>query len=566
MYFILTRNKKWNYIKRRNDNYYEFINLSCNVCTMIFFYDIVSRLISSYSLAEMTKDLYLGGGENDNNVMLRTCLGGEGKPPQEETQHKKVDPREAQQREVDPREAQQREVDQREAQQRKVDSREAQQREVDQREAQQKKVDPREAQQREVDPREAQQRKVDSREAQQREVDSREAQQRKVDPREAQQREVDQREAQQKKVDPIDAPIGTPSHQTHYKRLSKKKENKIRKILKVNELMTTLKCKHCNNTDDIWLCLICSNIGCGRYQKSHAKIHSAKYNHHYCINLKTKKIWSYIQDSFIEEKLERQSEQREGARYIFNSDHSDYNNSVYYYADHYINDELHRNINGIQNGVLNNVQHSNEGLFNETIDFVVDTLYDYNSHIYYKIVDIFANDIYISDSLKNELLYILYSQLSYESNIYNNALIELQYKYLNNFEQKKKVVKNVNDKINEIKNQNKEMESFLRSIDKSIKAKNNEKMQIQEKIKFFRDLNSNIITQMKCQMGQAVGSTEQVGKTEGTIGQRRKERKGKEQKGKENNKGEDNDTKKIKRLDETITNLQAQVDNLLKDL
>lgn len=29
-------------------------------------------------------------------------------------------------------------------------------------------------------------------------------------------------------------------------------------------------CKDCNRNTDLWMCLICGNIGCGRYAKAHA--------------------------------------------------------------------------------------------------------------------------------------------------------------------------------------------------------------------------------------------------------------------------------------------------------
>lgn len=29
-------------------------------------------------------------------------------------------------------------------------------------------------------------------------------------------------------------------------------------------------CNECNKNTDLWMCLICGNIGCGRYAKAHA--------------------------------------------------------------------------------------------------------------------------------------------------------------------------------------------------------------------------------------------------------------------------------------------------------
>lgn len=95
------------------------------------------------------------------------------------------------------------------------------------------------------------------------------------------------------------------------------------------------------------------------------------------------------------------------------------------------------------------------------------------------------------------MLYILYSQLSHESNIYNNILIELQYIYLNKLEHPKNIMKNVTEKIMELQIQNNKINLLCTHLASSIKKNNNLKNSLQEKIKFYRNINNNIILHKK---------------------------------------------------------------------
>ncbi|CXI20104.1 zinc finger protein, putative [Plasmodium berghei] len=348
----------------------------------------------------------------------------------------------------------------------------------------------------------------------------------------------------------------------------------MNKIIQLNELVKILKCKNCNHVDDLWLCLICSNIGCGRYQKSHAKIHSSNFNHNYCINLKTKKIWSYHDDSFIEDTIDAQIINNNNENItdfsinnIFEKYSPNNQNNRHSYHTSIVKTIIDENENENNNKIIKNIKYDktesesehmhthiyneNEYLRDDVENLKYDTLYEYNDEIYDKIFDIFTNDTYIDDNLKNELLYILYSKLSYESNIYNNTLIDLQYKYLNKLEQKKIYIKNIQEKINEIKKQNNQITNYIHHIDHLIKTKNSEKIQMQKKIDFYRELNNNIIAQKK---------------NDKNINQSNNGNKNHNQPNKIDENDQDTDSKKIKHLDQTIESLQSQIDKLLLDL
>ncbi|KRX05024.1 hypothetical protein PPERSA_06658 [Pseudocohnilembus persalinus] len=49
----------------------------------------------------------------------------------------------------------------------------------------------------------------------------------------------------------------------------------------------------------LWVCLICSNVGCGRYKAGHSLQHQKKTGHHFSKDLYSGRIWDYITDIFV---------------------------------------------------------------------------------------------------------------------------------------------------------------------------------------------------------------------------------------------------------------------------
>ncbi|EAR99089.1 Zn-finger in ubiquitin-hydrolase (macronuclear) [Tetrahymena thermophila SB210] len=63
----------------------------------------------------------------------------------------------------------------------------------------------------------------------------------------------------------------------------------------------TLQCHQCSESDleGLWLCLICGNIGCGRYKKGHAKDHWYQSGHCLSMEVESERIWDYFDDKFV---------------------------------------------------------------------------------------------------------------------------------------------------------------------------------------------------------------------------------------------------------------------------
>lgn len=73
-------------------------------------------------------------------------------------------------------------------------------------------------------------------------------------------------------------------------------------------------CMSCNSPKDIWMCLVCGNVACGRRNGQHAHEHFEKTNHPFATNLadtvfwsgdkvKAGSVWDYISERFVNRLL-----------------------------------------------------------------------------------------------------------------------------------------------------------------------------------------------------------------------------------------------------------------------
>ncbi|CAL9730687.1 RING finger protein Etp1p [Monosporozyma unispora] len=59
------------------------------------------------------------------------------------------------------------------------------------------------------------------------------------------------------------------------------------------------KCTTCGVQDNLWICLICGNIGCGRYNSKHAIQHYDSTSHCFAMDIKTQRVWDYAGDNYV---------------------------------------------------------------------------------------------------------------------------------------------------------------------------------------------------------------------------------------------------------------------------
>ncbi|KAJ7743093.1 hypothetical protein B0H16DRAFT_1561823 [Mycena metata] len=67
-------------------------------------------------------------------------------------------------------------------------------------------------------------------------------------------------------------------------------------------------CSSCQSTTNLWICLICGNIGCGRYGRAHAQAHYQSTTHLYALELETQRVWDYAGDGYVHRLIQNKAD------------------------------------------------------------------------------------------------------------------------------------------------------------------------------------------------------------------------------------------------------------------
>jgi len=67
-------------------------------------------------------------------------------------------------------------------------------------------------------------------------------------------------------------------------------------------------CASCSSTTNLWICLICGNIGCGRYGRAHAHAHYQATTHLYALELETQRVWDYAGDGYVHRLIQNKAD------------------------------------------------------------------------------------------------------------------------------------------------------------------------------------------------------------------------------------------------------------------
>lgn len=62
---------------------------------------------------------------------------------------------------------------------------------------------------------------------------------------------------------------------------------------------TTTTCMSCEDTTNLWLCLSCNHIGCGRHEQAHALLHYQDSEHSHVMHLINFSIWNYKEHKYV---------------------------------------------------------------------------------------------------------------------------------------------------------------------------------------------------------------------------------------------------------------------------
>ena len=65
------------------------------------------------------------------------------------------------------------------------------------------------------------------------------------------------------------------------------------------EIQEGSQCADCDLRDNLWICLICGNLGCGRYGHKHAYRHFEKTGHTFALEVGKNMVWDYADDAYV---------------------------------------------------------------------------------------------------------------------------------------------------------------------------------------------------------------------------------------------------------------------------
>jgi len=65
------------------------------------------------------------------------------------------------------------------------------------------------------------------------------------------------------------------------------------------EVSQEQRCLDCQSDGDLWICLVCGYVGCGRYAGGHAHAHFLATHHCYSMQLGQDRVWDYVGDNFV---------------------------------------------------------------------------------------------------------------------------------------------------------------------------------------------------------------------------------------------------------------------------
>ena len=51
------------------------------------------------------------------------------------------------------------------------------------------------------------------------------------------------------------------------------------------ELVAEQRCSECQSSEDLWICLVCGYVGCGRYVGGHSHAHFLETEHRYVLKI-----------------------------------------------------------------------------------------------------------------------------------------------------------------------------------------------------------------------------------------------------------------------------------------
>lgn len=64
----------------------------------------------------------------------------------------------------------------------------------------------------------------------------------------------------------------------------------------------------CDSRMNLWICLVCGNVGCGRQGRAHAKAHYELVSHPFAMELETQRVWDYAGDNYVHRLIQNKAD------------------------------------------------------------------------------------------------------------------------------------------------------------------------------------------------------------------------------------------------------------------
>ncbi|GAB2292082.1 BRAP2 RING ZnF UBP domain-containing protein 2 [Dionaea muscipula] len=67
-------------------------------------------------------------------------------------------------------------------------------------------------------------------------------------------------------------------------------------------------CFLCQTSENLWMCVICGFVGCGRFKEGHAIMHWKDTQHCYSLELETQRVWDYAGDNYVHRLIQSKAD------------------------------------------------------------------------------------------------------------------------------------------------------------------------------------------------------------------------------------------------------------------
>ncbi|TID15459.1 hypothetical protein CANINC_004425 [Pichia inconspicua] len=96
-------------------------------------------------------------------------------------------------------------------------------------------------------------------------------------------------------------------------RYSNKEKSKLSDDTSSREMSSTTSdevenCVICHSTSNLWICLICGNVGCGRYHQKHAIGHWEQTGHCFAMEANSQRVWDYSADGYVHRLVQNEAD------------------------------------------------------------------------------------------------------------------------------------------------------------------------------------------------------------------------------------------------------------------